>query len=272
MKRHYLVAVGILAAAAALLGLLTTPVYAAPGSSFAQVHRLQEIARERAFTDGEMDQLVAFVSNKDWEVRVRALTALRHVAAPEQKAKAVRAMRDALRDEAAVVRVYAVSGLGRIGDTSEISALKPLLKDPQPVVRSTAYRTIGSLYLAAGDTGKAITAYEGAARVPGLYPEFLVRAARDLVNGYHAAGRPEQAVSFIQSLLAGEPENRSYQEMLAIAYEAAGQPDKAAEWRRRSRLEGNPAPAIALKSLAGEEQTLGAYRGKIVLLNFFASW
>jgi HEAT repeat protein len=271
MRRYLAVAVGILAAAVAL-GLLATPGHSAPETSFQQVHHLQEVAMERPFRAGEVDQLVALATSKDWEVRVRALTALRHVSTPPQKAKAVRAMRDALRDEAAVVRVYAVSGLGRIGNTSEISALKPLLKDPHPAVRSTAYRTTGSLYLAAGDTGKAITAYEGAAQVPGLDPEFLVRGARDLVNGYHIAGRPEKAVSFIQGLLAREPQNRSYQEMLAIAYEGAGQPDKAAEWRRRSRLEGNLAPAIALKNLAGEEQTLGAYRGKIVLLSFFASW
>lgn len=37
-------------------------------------------------------------------------------------------------------------------------------------------------------------------------------------------------------------------------------------------LKGKPAPAIALKDLAGKEHTLGAYRGKIILLNFFASW
>jgi peroxiredoxin len=37
-------------------------------------------------------------------------------------------------------------------------------------------------------------------------------------------------------------------------------------------LKGTAAPGFALKTLAGKQQTLGAYRGKIVLLNFFASW
>jgi hypothetical protein len=44
---------------------------------------------------------------------------------------------------------------------------------------------------------------------------------------------------------------------------------------REARLQGlkdRPAPTFTLKNLAGKEQTLGAYRGKIILLNFFASW
>jgi len=60
-------------------------------------------------------------------------------------------------------------------------------------------------------------------------------------------------------------------EMLALAYEGAGQPDKAAEWHRKSQTAGDRA-TIRLKDLSGKEQTLAAYRGKIVLLNFFASW
>jgi hypothetical protein len=37
-------------------------------------------------------------------------------------------------------------------------------------------------------------------------------------------------------------------------------------------LQDKRAPAFRLPSLEGKEQTLGAYRGKLVLLNFFASW
>jgi hypothetical protein len=33
-----------------------------------------------------------------------------------------------------------------------------------------------------------------------------------------------------------------------------------------------PAPAVQLPDLAGQEQTLGAYRGRLLLVNFFASW
>jgi hypothetical protein len=41
---------------------------------------------------------------------------------------------------------------------------------------------------------------------------------------------------------------------------------------RLASLKGAPAPSFALKSLAGPEKTLGAYRGKIIVLNFFANW
>jgi peroxiredoxin len=37
-------------------------------------------------------------------------------------------------------------------------------------------------------------------------------------------------------------------------------------------LKGKPAPARALKDLTGKDQTLAAYKGKVVMLNFFASW
>ena len=41
---------------------------------------------------------------------------------------------------------------------------------------------------------------------------------------------------------------------------------------RLQALKGQPAPEFKLKDLDGKEQTLGAYRGKLILLNFFASW
>jgi cytochrome c biogenesis protein CcmG/thiol:disulfide interchange protein DsbE len=48
---------------------------------------------------------------------------------------------------------------------------------------------------------------------------------------------------------------------------------RAAEAPERAQaLKGGPAPEFRLKSLSGEERTLADYRGKIILLNFFASW
>jgi hypothetical protein len=41
---------------------------------------------------------------------------------------------------------------------------------------------------------------------------------------------------------------------------------------RLASLKGGPAPSFTLKSLAGPEKTLAAYRGKIIVLNFFANW
>jgi peroxiredoxin len=35
---------------------------------------------------------------------------------------------------------------------------------------------------------------------------------------------------------------------------------------------GGPAPALALRDLEGRAHSLGAYRGKVVLINFWATW
>src|SRR5262249_8107913 len=42
--------------------------------------------------------------------------------------------------------------------------------------------------------------------------------------------------------------------------------------RQKAALIGSPAPALSLKDLEGKEHTLGEYRGKLILLNVFASW
>lgn len=43
----------------------------------------------------------------------------------------------------------------------------------------------------------------------------------------------------------------------------------AANFQAREKL---PAPALQARDLKGQPQTLAAYRGKVVLLNFWASW
>ena len=47
---------------------------------------------------------------------------------------------------------------------------------------------------------------------------------------------------------------------------------EAGKEARLQGLKGQPAPEFKLKDLDGKERTLGAYRGKLILLNFFASW
>jgi len=57
----------------------------------------------------------------------------------------------------------------------------------------------------------------------------------------------------------------SLQEVKKFAAAAAARPSLAG-------LVGKPAPKFAVKTLAGKSVKLESYRGKVVLLNFFASW
>ena len=53
---------------------------------------------------------------------------------------------------------------------------------------------------------------------------------------------------------------------------AALQEEQPPPARRVANLLGKPAPELRLKDLEGKERTLADFRGKIVILNFFASW
>ena len=227
-------AAAVLAVAFGLAGSRASVRAAVHTPAFDQARDLELAARQRPFTNAEIGQLVSLSHDREWEVRVRALTALRHVANPEQKSQAVKAMREALTDPQKVVRVYAITGLGSLGDLGVIPVLEPYARDPDSVVRIEADRSMGKLYLRGGETHQAISAAEAALHVSDVDPAFLIPPTRDLVAACQKAGKPEAAVSFVQGLLVHDPTNHSYMEMLAIAYEGAGQPDKAAEWHRKA--------------------------------------
>jgi tetratricopeptide (TPR) repeat protein len=146
---------------------------------------------------------------------------------------------------------------------------------------------IGGLYRAAGDREKAIAAYETAVRLSNpagdrsddgtpIPAGHFGDAATTLATLYHESGHPEKEIALLQDLLARQPLNTELMGMLARAYESAGQPDKAAEWRRKAepglQFAGQPAPEFTLKDTSGKEVRLADLRGKVVFLNFWASW
>jgi hypothetical protein len=96
-----------------------------------------------------------------------------------------------------------------------------------------------------------------------------------IFSGGPGSDRKQMLADATRSIAAFRKEHASspYTPALARLEEIVGQIRSQADRETRSEsLKGKPAPAIALKDLAGKEQTLGAYRGKIILLNFFASW
>jgi hypothetical protein len=101
-------------------------------------------------------------------------------------------------------------------------------------------------------------------------------------------GRVEQAATRGPSATEPEALEAAAQTLAAFRKEFPGSPYAPAippieasltqlrraahEEARLQAMKGKTAPDFRLKNVDGKEETFGAYRGKLVLLNFFASW
>jgi thiol-disulfide isomerase/thioredoxin len=138
----------------------------------------------------------------------------------------------------------------------------------------TACRMAAKLFAKLGETDRALAALEAAARFPGApWSPIVEKQLRAEV--LRAARRWDEEIATYQALLAERPDVRPYMEGLAAAYEAAGKPERAREWRDKADpgrlLVGKPAPAFRITLLDGTPMTLEeALRGrKALLLDFW---
>jgi len=131
---------------------------------------------------------------------------------------------------------------------------------------------LGGLYFATRDRARAISAFEAAMKRSGDH-----RLPADLlVSLYIEARQYERAIRLAHSLLAHDRENAHLMELLANAYEAAGQRDRASEWRRRmdpgAQMAGRAAPGFALADTTGRIVRLSDHHGEILFLGFGSVW
>ena len=104
----------------------------------AQIVPLQRIRGTRPFTPEEMASLRQFLRDTNWQLRVRALTALWDVRDPSQRQEAIQLARERLKDPHWVVRSYALHALARLQAKEAVNDILPLLNDPHPDVRNWA--------------------------------------------------------------------------------------------------------------------------------------
>lgn len=94
---------------------------------------------------------------------------------------------------------------------------------------------------------------------------------------YVAAKHYEEAIEAFKKAIELEPRNdRYFKDKLARAYEQAGKPDLATKIRKEAdpgaAMVGKEAPAFTLKDLSGKTVSLSDFKGKVVLLDFWATW
>ena len=97
-----------------------------------------------------------------------------------------------------------------------------------------------------------------------------------LCNMLNAIGRHEDVLAVVKTAERQNPDNIFMSKLLAYTYEKLGDTELAESYERNTdlldELIGKPAPDFSAIDLNGDSIALQDYRGKVVLLNFWAMW
>lgn len=104
------------------------------------------------------------------------------------------------------------------------------------------------------------------------YPRYYLTLARLL----EMTDRDEERLQVFKELAEQDPNNRTAHRQLAEIYQELGDPDLAREHRLKAEplqvFIGKPVPDFSAKDLDGKPISIADYRGKVVLLDFRATW
>ena len=149
------------------------------------------------------------------------------------------------------VRAAIATAIGAVGDPTKVSALLPLLSDPDPDVRRAAARALGRM----GDPKAAAPLAEALAQ-----PDQPLLVRRALAAAIVHAPHPDAQPALLQALADPDPQVRGY------AAEALGQVGNEAAHGLLAAIRADP--HVLLKGTVGERAaqalTLLARRGRRV--------
>ena len=152
--------------------------------------------------------------------------------------------------------------------------------------RTYLYSSLANAYASMGKTDEALKLVDELRRHMQTQRSSGNQAYMQITLGdiYVAAKHYDEAIEAYKKAIELEPGNERYfKDKLARAYDQAGKSDLAAELRKSVRptatsrpgqadMVGKPAPEFALRDLDGKEVKLADLKGKVVILDFWATW
>jgi len=138
----------------------------------------------------------------------------------------------------------------------------------------TANLVLGRIALKQGDNKEAARRLLEAGRAPGN-PQFNSNGPTDwnLAEGLLAAGDRESVLSYLDLLHGFWKNDNGRLNAWASTIRSGGTPNFTGPTGfNKSQYVGRPAPEFRLKDLHGGDVTLADFKGKVILLDFWATW
>ncbi len=232
-----------------ILGILSE--IAATAQTPLQTKILATAAQPTTDVGKEIDELIIHLGNENDTVRRDAAWNLSRIAdskTAQSMRKVVQSLIRALADKSPGVRMYAASALGKIGDLKALQPLINALGDSDSNVRLFTANALGVL----GDTRAEQPLNNLLKDKDARVRKIAAKAIKQIKTAQQAKAQKEQTT------IEGQAEKKKQ----ALA------PRRA----ESASLVGKTAPLFKLKDLNDKQISLSDFKGKVVLLDFWATW